>query len=299
MPISTRRSVKRSFNTSACIAMALALPILFSSCSLLHKGKKRKRAHKTTVTATADTGSTQHIPGVMTGNVVATDADAAVLAELAPLWARRILYHTFSGKAKVSFSGPDNSADFSANFRIAKDSIVWVNVTALGGLYPVARMLVTRDSFFMIDFTQKEVTMLPLSDVGKVLPVPVGLIQLQNLLVGDPVADGRPVGGRKDEKTWTLRTEDTLFLQQLSYQPADSTLITGNLRTRRTEGPSALLGYSNYAVVNDRILSTNRTVNITNGLNNYNLEMNIVNPEFDQDLSYPFSVPRNYTIKVR
>lgn len=234
----------------------------------------------------------------MADMAVGIDPLVATMPDI-PLMYKRLAYHTFSGKAKVSFKGPDNAADFSANFRMTKDSVMWINVTALGGLYPVARMLVTRDSFFMVDHVQKEVTQLPLADVAKVLPVSVDLPQLQHVITGDPISDGRAVAADKKETIWTIQTQDDTYKQILSYKIPDSTMMTCDLQTMKAGGPHALLLYTMYGLVSDRMLSTERTVDIQNGLNSYHLDMSITNPEFDKALEYPFSIPKNYTVKVR
>lgn len=277
------------------VFVAMSLP----SCVLFKKGGRKKKDHKTDTTASRPANdSAGLVTALYDSTNILRDPNAPIIAMLTPLFDKRISYRTFSGKAKVSMQSADVSADFSANIRIAKDSLVWLHVTALGGLYPVAKMLVTRDSFFMVDYTHKQVVMLPLSDVGKVLPISVQLWQLQNLLVGEPLAKGAITFAEAKDSVWDLRTEDTSYIQQLSYSKADSNMVTGNLQVIKPGAPKALFSYGNYQIVSNRKLSVYRTVNVQNGINVYNLEMDIVNPEFDKELDYSFSVPKNYTIKA-
>lgn len=298
MLILTRRSQMAScMNRFISCLLVLAMVISLPSCLLLKK--KGKKKEKQQITAT---GQPPSVPQALPAATVPAEGNAEIntqlIAQLMPLWERSTPYRTFSGKAKVSLQSSAISADFSANFRIAKDSLVWVHVTALGGLYPVARMLVTRDSFFMVDYTQKQITMIPLTEVGKVFPVEVQLWQLQNLLVGAPISDGAIKSAETKDSIWVLNTEDADFMQQLSYSKIDSNMVTGNLQMRKQTGQQALLTYANYETVNNRKLSVYRTVNVQNGINVYNLEMDIVNPEFDKELDYSFSLPKNYTIKA-
>ncbi|GAA4469265.1 hypothetical protein GCM10023093_28380 [Nemorincola caseinilytica] len=277
------------------IVALVALPVLFSSCILQKKAGKKNKKEQAVTTTVRDTIQTVQATPDTTPTV---RPDAELLTMLLPLQSKRMDYRTFSGKAKVSFQSPDKSADFSANFRLKKDSVMWVNVTALGGLYPVARMLMTRDSFFMVNHIEKEVTLLPLTDVSKVLPVSVTLPQLQHVLTGDPIVDATPMSAEQKDAMWTIHMLDATYMQQLSYRMADSTLMTCDLQPLQAGGPHALLVYAAYAMVSDRRLSTERTVDVQNGLKNYHLEMSITNPEFDKALDYPFSIPKNYTIKA-
>jgi hypothetical protein len=286
-------------NRFAVGMLGVLVAILLPSCMILKKGGKKKKEDKTEKTADRGVTDPAVIAATLPDSITALpDPNGAMLTMLAPLYDRRINYRTFSGRAKVSMQSADVSADFSVNIRMAKDSLVWLHVTALGGLYPVAKMLVTRDSFFMVDHTHKQVTMLPLADVGKVLPISVQLWQLQNLLVGDPLSNSKIVAAEQKDSLWTLRTQDTSYTQQLSYSKIDSNMLTGNLETLNAGGPRALLTYGRYEMVGSRKLSVSRTVNVQNGINIYNLEMDIVNPEFDKELDYSFSVPKNYTVKA-
>lgn len=277
--------------------LLIAIPCLFSSCSSKIFGGK-KRAKKADTSAVVATPASNNAPApVVTGAPVATPAAPKLIELLAPLWNRRMDYKTFSGKAKVTFDSPDGSADFSANFRIAKDSIVWVHITALGGLYPVARMVVTRDSFFMVNYKDKEKTLIPLSDVSRILPVPVKFSQLQNLFVGDPLADGTLTAAESKDASWSLHTEDSNYIQDLSYLKADSSMTMGNLQTQAPNGPKALIDYRNYESINNRKVSTSRTVHLQNGLKNYTIEMELQNTEFDKALEFPLTIPANYSLK--
>lgn len=283
-------------NRLTAIVLLVVMPVLFSSCSSkLFGGKKNKK--KSGAQAVTDTVKTTPAP-VVTGAPVAT-APAAnkLVTELTPLWNKRMQYRTFSGKAKVNFDGPDGNVGFSANFRIAKDSLIWAHISAVGGLYSVARILVTRDSFFMVNYDQKQVTFIPLADAAKILPVAVGFKQLQSLFLGEPLADGVITSAEAKDSAWSLRTEDDTYMQQVTYLKADSTMVFGHLQTRKPNGPQAMVDYNNYEAIGSRKLSTNRIVHIQNGVNNYTLDMDFVNPEFDKELEYPFSMPKNFAVK--
>jgi hypothetical protein len=283
-----------------CTVVLLSLCLLTSCSSKIFGGKKsRKKGDvvKQTPTDTTRTATTLQQAVATTTIPVATPGAKPLIDELTPIWNKRMSYTTFSGKAKVNLEGPDLSYDLIMNFRVEKDKKIWAHISALGGLVSVARIYVTPDSFFMLNYTEKEATRLPLRDAAKVLPIPVRFSQLQNLMLGEPLADGVITNAESKELLWSLHTEDSNYIQNINYRKADSLMTLGHLDTRMPNGPHAMIEYNNYEAVNNRKVSTNRVVRIQNGVNNYTLDMNISNPEFDKELEFPFSIPGNYTIK--
>lgn len=286
-------------NRVSYIIFTAAFFSMLASCTPRILGGRK--SNKKPLAGSKDTTTAKLVstpPTAMTYAPVPTPGKAALIAELTPLWAKRLKFKTLSGKAKIGLEGPDLSHELVANYRIAKDSIIWVHVTALGGIVSVARIYVTPDSFYMLNYQQKEATKIALSDVGKILPVPVKFRQLQSLFTGDPLADGSITSAEVKDSTWSIHTEDASYVQDVAYKRNDSTLALGFLKTRDPNGPTAVVNYNTYEHVDNRLLSTDRTVHIQNGLKNYTVDLNLVNPEFDKKLEYPFSIPGNYTLKT-
>jgi len=222
----------------------------------------------------------------------------SLIDTLTPLWHTRLSYTTFSGKAKMKYQGPSDKQDFTANFRIKKDSVIWIAVTAVGGMVQVARIYVTPDSFFMVNYLQKEAFRMPLSQAAKVLPVAIDFSTLQNLIVGEPLVDkGKITDATSFGGAWSIEVTDVNYVQRIAYNKEDSTMRTGQLRTADPNGPQAMIQYGNYETNEGKKTSTGRVVNIQNGADQYSLDMNFTRIDFDQPLEYPFSIPDKYTIK--
>jgi len=265
------------------------------------KKAKTKTKDKTTVVA-VDTAHVQPVLPIQPPPSAINDSVASLnrlIADIMPLWKKRISYKTFSGKAKVHFEGPDNKIDFTAHIRLQKDKIIWINVTALGGMVQAARIYITPDSFFMINYQQKEITRLPLSDVAKVLPTKIDFASLQNLIIGEPLREGNITYAANSAGTWSIQVEDEGYIQHLAYNKVDSTMRSEQMRTRGDNGPMAKLDFGDYQTINSRRIATGRAINIQNGESVLSLDMNFQNTDFDTELEFPFSVPKNYTIKER
>ena len=229
--------------------------------------------------------------------VAVVDSGKVWAEMLKPLWKQRMAYHTFSGKAKVHYEAGENSQDFTANFRVRKDSVIWLTITAMGGMVQAARVLITADSILMINYLDKEVIAIPLSEAAKVLPVKVDYLSLQNLIMGEPPRDGAITRATKFNGMWALDVRDTGYLQHITYKTGDSTMVQGQIRTIAEGGPMAMIEYGEYEVADQNRISTRRLINIQNGQEAYSVDIKFISESFDQELDFPFVMPATYSRK--
>jgi Domain of unknown function (DUF4292) len=214
---------------------------------------------------------------------------------LMPLWTKQIDFNTFSGKAKMHYEGKSQKNEFTAHIRISKDKVIWVSVTAF--LIQVARVYITPDSIHVINYLNREAFVMPMADANKLLPAPVDFGILQNFIVGNALksstnaTDATDFGG-----SWTLQVDEPGMMQQATYNKADSTMRTLQIRTpdNRTQG---VIQYGNYEMIDERKFADNRAVNLNNNGEQYYMDMNFNNVEFNKQLDFPFSIPKNYKVK--
>ena len=297
-------------NRFAGATLFILLASIFSSCSFMKvvKGKKQKDPDKRVVWTGADTSHAIADTNFTIANATTRDSLTATVASavikvnplielLKPVWKKRLAYKTFSGKAKMHFESPDNKVEFTGHFRVVKDSAIWINITAMGGVVPAARIFITPDSFFLINSLQGEVTILPLSEADKFLPAKVDFSSLQNLVIGEPIREGVITDAERMGDSIVFTVEDTSYLQKLVFNNADSTLRNGHLRTRKPNGPEAETEYNSYISSPEGRISAYRVINLRNHTDIYTLEMNFSKIEFNIPVDMPFRIPENYTIK--
>ena len=284
-------------------ALAVATTSMSSCSSKLFGGKKKHKsdAKDTTVAVTTPVPPAPPVTPLKDTAATIAHVDSAaanreLISSLAPLWHKRTQYHTFTGKAKIHFEGPESEQDFNANVRMKKDTAIWINITGLGGLVQAARVMITPDSFIMINYLQKEVTRLPLTDIAKVLPTKIEFSTLQNLLVGDQLRDGNITRAALLNDLLAITVEDTSYIQNITYKKTDSTMNTGVLRTRAANGPQATIQYNDYGDYSGHKISATRAVRI-DGEHAYALDLNFSSIDFDQPVEMPFSVPRSFKVK--
>ncbi len=290
------------------VACFLVISIVISSCTLHRKAHKKKdrtistdsiinKQTNDTLTEIIDTKKLipNHNDSIINNNSL---LDNHLIDTLTYVWNKRMIYNTFSSKAKIHFEGRDESQEFTANFRIRKDSVIWITITAMGGMVQAARILVTNDSFIMVNYLQKEVTKLPLSQAAKVLPSKVDFFSLQNLIIGEPLRNGKITDAKVLNATsWMIQVEDTSYIQNITYNRIDSTMLNGEMNTRNPLGPKAIMQYETYEISDQRKISKSRVMNIQNGVDSMSLDVKFLNANFDLPLEFPFSIPASYKIK--
>jgi hypothetical protein len=282
---------------------SLILVMTLHSCSLLRLSPKKKDNNSAIPDTTKVVSETPHnrillpAPDSSYNNADTTGMMKKLVDMVLPVFNNRLQYTTFSGKAKVHFESPDDKQDFTANIRLKKDAAIWIDITALGGMFHAARVYITPDSFFMINYQQKSVSKVALKDVAKILPTQVDFQSMQHLITGEPLREGSIRNVAPLEATWLLQVADDNYRQELEYRKKDSVLLNNQVNTVAPNGPQAMLRYDNFDAINDRKIATSRSVTIQNGADRFLLEMEIEDPAFEKEFEMPFNVPKNYSVK--
>jgi len=118
---------------------------------------------------------------VKTPSAPKMDASAVILDSVK---AHAFQFQWFSGKAKVEVTGGNQKTDFTANFRIKKDSAIWISISPALGI-EVARMLMTKDSIRVIDRLDKKRYTRGYDFFKSYTGLPVDFYTVQNLIVGN------------------------------------------------------------------------------------------------------------------
>ena len=82
----------------------------------------------------------------------ANEMKKTLMDNLLSLWQHEIAFTTFNGKARMHYASSTDKQEFVAHIRIRKDSVIWINVTAAMGAVNVARVYITPDSIFFVNY---------------------------------------------------------------------------------------------------------------------------------------------------
>lgn len=216
---------------------------------------------------------------------------------LAPILNNSMPFNTFKGKAKMTYSGGGMNQDFTANIRMAKDSIIWIHITAGMGLVNVARILITPDSFSLVNYLDKSGMKLHISEANQLLPAQVDFKTLQSFIIGEVLqTQYQRVAGTQDMgDAWAVDIQGLNTNQLVHYSKADSTI--NSLQVLSVNGGFAsVIQFGNYALVSSRKFALNRDININSNSELHHLDMIFNNASFDEALDFPFVIPDSYSL---
>lgn len=232
-------------------------------------------------------------------NPAETDSARLVHETFDRIRSNYIDFKTFSSKIKVQYKDSrQRNYDFNAFVRIQKDSIIWISINAAFGI-EAFRVFITPDSVKIQDKLDKNVQYRSVEYIRDIVQLPVDFYTLQNLIVGNPVYldSTRVLMYKEKESSVSLSTMGDFFKHLLALRKGDFAILHSKLDdVDLVRSRTADFTYNDYAVINGRLFSTSRKIAVAEKTRlDVNLEYKQV--EFDAPLTYPFNVPRNYSIK--
>ena len=215
------------------------------------------------------------------------------------LLANRIEFETFSAKVNTDYEGGDRKKyDVNVIIRMKKDSLIWISVNAALGIEAM-RVLIDNDSVRILNKLDKEYQVRSLEYLTEVAALPLDLRAVQELIIGNPVfLDTNIVSYSTAENNISLLSEGQWFRHLITMNNNDhlvlhSKLDDVNILRNRT----CFLTYAEYETDKGVKFSTNRTISVTEK-NKLDVKLKFKQYAFNETLTYPFSVPKNYKKKL-
>lgn len=212
------------------------------------------------------------------------------------MYAHHIDYTTFSAKVRVDYSNDKgHQPDFTAYIHMKRDSIIWIDISGplgLGGF----RVLITPDTLRYYDKLANTYTVRPLSYLQDVAELPLDLPKLQDLLVGNLVFfdSTRITSYRKGANSIFLLSVGDLYKNLVTLSNADFRMMHSKLDdVDPTRNRTADLTYDDYVSQGGILFPTTRSINLSEK-SRVDIELNFKQFEFNQVLTYPYTVPRKY-----
>jgi hypothetical protein len=256
---------------------------LMMSCRSTKKLQSAISKKDTVAVITVDTDSLKNIDDVM-GNVKKHHID----------------FNTFSAKIKVQYE--DNKGkqpDINAFVRMKKDSLIWISINATFLNIEAFRVLISRDSIWILNKLDKQVEYHSLSYLEDVAKIPLDFNTLEDLILGNPIYVGnRIVAYKKTENRILISTVGEHFKNLLTLSATNNDLVERsklddiNLAYNRT-GDLTYYEYENKSGV---FFSTFREITVAEKTK-VDITLNFKQYDFNNDLSFPFSIPKNYKRK--
>lgn len=213
---------------------------------------------------------------------------------------KRIRFTTFSGKVDVDYEdGEGKKYDVNAHLRMYSDSVIWISITAILGIEGL-RVLVTRDSVKILDKQNKVYTARSVAYLQELTALPLDLRTLQDLLIGNPVfMEPNILSYARSEEVITLQTAGKWFKALLNFSVRDFSIQSSKLDDVDPQrNRTCYLTYSDYDYKKDEAggrinFSSKRNINVSEK-KKLSIKLEYKQAEFNEKLSFPFSIPKNY-----
>jgi hypothetical protein len=224
------------------------------------------------------------------------DSLALLNGVLHSMYAHHIDYTTFSAKVRVDYSNDKgHQPDFTAYIHMKRDSIIWIDISGplgIGGF----RVLITPDTLRYYDKLANTYTVRPLSYLQDVAELPLDLPKLQDLLVGNLVFfdSTRITSYRQRQTSIFLLSVGDLYKNLVTLSNGDYRMMHAKLDdVDPTRNRTADLTYDDYVSQGGILFPTTRSINLSEK-SRVDIELNFKQFSFNQELTYPYTVPRKY-----
>jgi hypothetical protein len=209
---------------------------------------------------------------------------------------RQLTFKTFSAKIKVEYEdSKGKQPNITAYVRILKDSLIWISGYATVFNIEAFRVLINKDSVFVLDKINKEVKLRSMDYLQEVTQIPFDLNTLQNLFVGNPVfLEDSVISYKETESKILLATIGQYFKHLLTLNKSDRLLIHSKLDdVNVTRNRTGDITYGDYEINNGVPFSTYREITVSEK-NKLDIHLNFKQYEFNKELSITFNIPPNY-----
>lgn len=214
------------------------------------------------------------------------------------LLSQRIDYNSFSGKIDLDYEESDGKKlNVNAQVRIKRDSVIWLSLTAIFGIEGV-RACITPDSVKLMNKQDKTYLVRPISYLQELTSLPLDLRSLQDLLVGNPVfLDSNFQQYSRGSGLISLQGNNDLFRKLLTIGESDKLMSSYKLDDLNASRPrTSYLTYSDYENKLGSWFARRRTVQVSEK-KIFLVRLNYKQYAFNETLSFPFVVPKNYKIE--
>ena len=232
-------------------------------------------------------------------NPSAEDSILVIKKALADVHKKENDFKTFSAKVKVEYqSSKGDQPNITAYIRILKDSLIWVSGYATVFNIEAFRVLINKDSVFILDKINKKALYRSIDYLQEVTEIPFEFKTLQNLLVGNLVFFEDSVVSYKETDTKILiatigeHFKNLLTINKSNHFVVHSKLDDVNINRNRT----ADITYDNFENNNGINFSTSRSITVSEK-NKLDIQLDFKQWEFNKNLSIIFSIPKNYKRK--
>jgi hypothetical protein len=261
---------------------------VFSSC----------RSTKTITKAIAKIDTVQKKVDTATAEDLHLDSMRYIKQLYAHIQTNVINCQTFSAKMKVHYEGSDGKDyELTAFVRLEKDKRIWISVNATLLGIEVFRVLITPDSAKVLNKVDKVYQLRSISYLQEISHLPFDFSVLQSVILGNPIyLDSNIVFYRKDLQGISVLSVGPIFRNYLTLNN-DFTLKHSKLDdVDQLKARNCDMTYGQYEKNDTVLFSTYRKIAVAEKAR-LDVEISFNKYSFNDNLDFPFSIPKNYKRK--
>lgn len=219
-----------------------------------------------------------------------TISSAVNTETIAKYWSGQMTFENIEarGKATVTMNGKTNNV--SMHLKMKKDSVVWGKFSLFGF---GATVLITQDSFFMVDNINQQYMAYGNSYLDQFLGFKAEVGQVQNLLLGNAVfaPEMYKLNATKDG----MVASEGIATNTVDYNEVFRTLFSSIATPDTTQ--SAEIQYDKYEVFEQSLMPKIVNINVRKGTQRIEAVLNYQNINSNPNITFPFKIPNGYRRK--
>lgn len=204
-----------------------------------------------------------------------------------------------SAKAKFSFDNGKKSVSATANFRIKKDSLIWMSITPGLGI-ELARVLINTENVFVLDKYNKHYYEYSFEELSKLYDIDFNFQMIQSVILGNLVEPYRKQRIERMDDYFTYTASKGVYLYQ-NFIGATSMKLEKVQVFDEGTGNTISVNYSDFILVNSQIFPNEISAVIEyEAKNKPKTEVDISYNKMvieNGPISFPYSVPSKYERK--
>ena len=228
--------------------------------------------------------------GCKSTKIVANTMPDPTAESIQSFWKNQYKEDYFEARGKATLVMDGKNTNLALHLKMKKDSLLWAKVSMFG---IGATVLITQDSFFMINTLNQEYMAYGNNYLYQYLGYKATLSQVQNLLIGNAVFKQNKYRYLPDIKQ--LSASDGVAVNQIVIN--EKNRIFRSLVTSQDTTQQAVIQYDAYQNLNNTLIPTlvdllvqQKTKDLKVILNYQTMSNNIIT-------SFPFSIPSGYRRK--
>lgn len=228
--------------------------------------------------------------GCKSAKMVADTMPNQTAESIQKYWENKYNEDYFEARGKATLVMDGKNTNLALHLKMKKDSLLWAKVSMFG---IGATVLITKDSFFMINSLNQEYMAYDNNYLYQYLGYKATLSQVQNLLLGNAVFQSDKY--RYQQEVKQLVGTDGIAINRLTVNEKNRT--HHSVLTTQDTTQNAVIQYDAYQNLNNNLVPTIVNLAVKQKTQNLKVVLNYQTISDNTIATFPFSIPTGYKRK--